>query len=224
MNFADIFVVLLILFFALLGFFKGLIYSVFKLASFFVAVGLALTFYPIVSDVLMETSLAKSIQNGITNKLLIVQDEQVKETGGSLTEETLIKGIDLPDGVINLALNKTALIDTASVVNSLSIALTEIIINIISVILLFILLRILLFIARIILQSIVKLPLIKQFDKIGGLAFGTIEGFLMIFIIFSVIMFFHSTGNFEGVFKVIDGSLVAKYFYYNNVLIWILFG
>ncbi|HOJ11091.1 MAG TPA: DUF5711 family protein [Clostridiales bacterium] len=54
------------------------------------------------------------------------------------------------------------------------------------------------------LDGITQLPLIKQFNKLGGFVFGALEGLLTVYIIFAVIMLFNSSPSFITVYKTIE--------------------
>jgi len=72
---------------------------------------------------------------------------------------------------------------------------------------------------RVILQGIARLPLFKQMDKLGGFAFGSLEGLFTIHVIFAVAMLFGASPQFNGFFEAVRGSMIARYFYENNVII-----
>ena len=55
-------------------------------------------------------------------------------------------------------------------------------------------------------------------DKIGGFAFGAIEGLLTVYIIFAFLMLFVSAPVFKGFFEAVETSAIAKFFYQNNLI------
>ena len=52
-------------------------------------------------------------------------------------------------------------------------------------------------------------------NKIAGVLFGTIEGIIMVYIVMSIVVVI----NNDRMIASIDHSLIARYFYYNNVLL-----
>ena len=229
MNWTDIFVLALILGFGYFGFKKGLMLTLLKLASFFIAVIVAVKFSPVLAKILAGTFIFTKIKSGIYGKLILQQDAQISAAneGAAATAESVIDGLKLPEFLKNFINDKVVekmpsmgeLIDYASIADRISDVLANLVINIISVILLYIIAIIALIFAKSILKKVSKLPVLKQADKLGGFAFGAIEGLLTIYIVFAVLMLFHATPLFGGVFESIETSVVAKYFYENNFII-----
>lgn len=232
MNWTDIFVLAIILGFGYFGFRKGLMLSLLKLASFFIAVLVAVKFSPFVAKILAGTFIFTKIKSGIYGKLMLQQDAQMSAVneGAAEAAESMVDGLKLPGFLKNLISDKVAekmpnvgeLIDYASIADKISDVLANFVTTVISVILLYIVARITLIFARSILKKVSRLPVLKQADKLGGFALGAIEGLLTIYIIFAILMLFHATPLFKGFFESIETSAVAKYFYENNFIVsWI---
>ncbi|MCX7921172.1 MAG: CvpA family protein [Clostridia bacterium] len=233
MNWSDLLVIAIIGGFGLLGLSRGFIYSLFRLLSFFVAAIISVKFYPLVADILMKTALYTNIKASILKNLLFQQqsqtpaiDDQAKQIAASKADE-FISGLHLPGflsdmlgkEVVKSFPNPSKLVDMSQIMNVISEHLAKLAIDIISVIVLYIVVRIALTFLRVVLQGIAKLPVFKQMDKIGGLAFGAVEGLLTIYVVFAVLLVLHANPQFRGAFEAIDNSLVAKFFYENNLII-----
>jgi uncharacterized membrane protein required for colicin V production len=115
--------------------------------------------------------------------------------------------------------NPSSLLDMSKIMDQVSNQLAHMVIDIISLVVLYIVIRIALAFAKVIIQAIAKLPIFKQVDKLGGFAFGAVEGLLTIYILFAVLMLFHTNPQFKAVFEALDNSVVAKFFYQNNFII-----
>lgn len=232
MNWTDIFVLAVILVSGYLGFKKGFMLSLLKLVSFFIAVIVAVKFSPLVAKILAGTFIFTKIKSGIYDKLMLQQEGHMSAAneGAAATAESVVDGLKLPEFLKDLISDKVVgnmpnvgeLIDYASIVDKISDVLANFIISIISVILLYIIARIALIFAKSIIKKVSKLPVLKQADKLGGFAFGAVEGLLTVYIVFAVLMLFHATPLFRGFFESIETSVLAKYFYENNFIVgWI---
>lgn len=230
MNWSDLLVIGVIVLFALIGLKNGFIMSVFRLTSFIVSAIVSIKFYPIVSKFLMGTPIYKSIKTSIFNNLMLQQqaqspgvNSQVKDAAADSIINTLHTPAFIKGFLVKQMPDPTSLIPIKDIAEKLSGILADFSINVISVVVLFILVRIGLLFVRFIFKKIAGLPVFKQMDKVGGLALGAIEGLLMIYVIFAVIIIFNSAPIFKGIYDSIDNSTVAQYFYQNNLIIdWML--
>ncbi|HHV30258.1 CvpA family protein [Acetivibrio mesophilus] len=229
MNWIDLVVIGIILGLALIGMKKGIVYSVFKLASFFISAVLSVKLYPIIAKALSGTKIFDSIKSGIFNNLMLRQEAMSPSIndGAKATAQSVIDGLSLPgfmkdmmqNSIVKSLPNVTELIDVSTIMDSLSGLLAYMIIDIISLIVMFIVIRIGLFILERVIKGVTKLPIIKQADKIGGFTFGALEGLLTVCIVFAILMMFSSSPKFQGVFDAIEHSTVAKVLYQNNFIV-----
>ena len=222
MNWSDLLVIGIIAGFGLIGLSNGFILSIFRIASFFVSVLVSVKFYPVVADFLMKTTLYSNIRQSIF-KNLMKQQTQAPKTSGTSGAEAVINGLNLPDFMKDMlkqpVQDTSKLVDLTGIVDYISGRLATFAVEMISLVLLFILISVAFTFARFILQGIAKLPLFKQFDKLGGFALGAVEGLLTIYILFAVIMLFNAAPQLSGFFEAMDSSQIAKYFYQNNFIV-----
>ncbi len=232
-NWSDGAVLGIIALFAFVGFLSGFILSVFRIASYFVAIIVSVKYYPVVANFLMETSIFANVKMRITDNIrnlpalsASVQAQSDTRTALKNSVGTVIDGFKLPNIFKEPLLDKidlSKIIDFNGIIESLGGGLAEVVVNIISLVLLFIAVRFGLVLLKLLLSGVVKLPILKQLDKVGGLAFGTVEGFLMVYLILAALMLFQTMPAFSGVFTAIDNSAAAKFFYNNNFIInWML--
>lgn len=226
MNWSDLVIFGIILVFGIIGLSNGFIFSVFRLASYFIGVIVSLKFYPVLSDILMKTALYTNIKESIAKNLLLKEATIVPAAGGQARQVAagaVVEKLKLPgfvEGMLAKELpDPTKLVDVSQITDLLSSQLAKVVIDIIALILLYILVRIALIFARFILKGIAKLPVFKQLDKLGGFALGAVEGLLTIYIICTVLLLFNSSPQFAQVFEAIESSAVAKFFYYNNFIV-----
>ncbi len=224
MNWTDLIVVAVIIGFAIWGMKTGFILSVYRLASYFISILLAIKLYPIVSKVLRETALYTNVDNAIYKSLMHQQEShEVKKVAA----KTVVDSLNLPgflkDSVLGKVTNSTELMDVSWIVHKISHELAGVVMDIISLILLYILVRVILIFARFILKGISKLPVFKQIDKVGGLILGGVEGLLTVYIIFAILTLFRTSDQLKGFFDAVSTSAVANFFYQHNFIIQWMF-
>lgn len=230
MNWSDLLVLGIILVFGIIGLSKGFIFSIFRLASFFMSLILSIKLYPVVAKFLTGTSLYTVIKQSIFKSLMLQQqiqspavDQQVKEAGAKAVVDNLHLPGFMKDMIKDSLPNATSLIDVSRIMDLVSDKLATLTIEIISVVLLYIFIRVALTFARVILQGLAKLPVFKQCDKLGGFAFGAVEGLLTVYVLLAVVMLFNTAPQFKGLFEAMDSSILAKYFYENNFIMNLMF-
>lgn len=226
MNWSDWMVVGIIAVFGIIGLVNGFIYSIFRLASFFVSSYVAIKFYPVVAKILMKTVIFEKIKSSIYDNLLMKQQSQVAGIDAqakTAAADMVVNNLQLPDflkgTLIDQMPNPSKLLNMNQIVDVVSSELASMVINILSLLILYILVRIILVFLRFILSGIAKLPIFKQMDKLGGFAFGALEGLLTIYIVFAVLMLFNTAPQFKSFFEAIHNSSVAKFFYENNFIV-----
>mgnify|MGYP001345725100 CR=1 FL=1 len=227
MNWSDLLVVAIIVFFGFIGIKNGFIYSIFKLVSFFVASIVSVKFYPLLSNIIDKTFIFTNIKSSILKNLLLQKDAQsglvnqgVQNAAGSVVDQLelpgflkeAIKGQLAKENVVNI-------LDLSAIMDKISDALAHIVVDILSLLILYVAIRIGLIFLRFILQGIAKLPVFRQMDKLGGFAFGAVEGLLTVYIVFAFMMLFVSVPAFKGFFDSVETSAIAKFFYQNNIIV-----
>lgn len=226
MNWSDMLVIGVVLVFGIIGLMNGLIFSIYRIASYFISVIISVKFYPVVAEFMMKTPLYTNIKALILKNLLVQQQAQTPGVNGQVKQaaaDTVISSLHLPaflkGTLISRIPDPSKLIDMTKIMDNISGQLAAIVIDVISLVLLYILIRVGLVFVKFILQGIAGLPLLKQVDKLGGFAFGAVEGLLTVYIVFAVLMLFHTSPQFKGFFDAVDNSSFAKFFYQNNFII-----
>lgn len=216
MNYADICILVIVVGFALLGMINGLVSSVFRIASFFVSVFLAVKFYPFVADMLIKTKLYINIETAVFNKLTKGMEASTEIIDADYTG--IMDKLLLPDFIKDLFVTGKSN-DYVEAAGEISTQISTLIINILSVLLLFIVIRLALVLVKYILTGITKLPVLKQLDKVGGLILGALEGSLVVYVIMAILMLFNSAEFFAKIANEIESSVVAKFFYEKNLIL-----
>ncbi|MDP4180000.1 MAG: CvpA family protein [Bacillota bacterium] len=221
MNWCDLAVIAIILGFALYGMFKGFIMSVFKLLSFIISLALSFLMYPYVSKFLMGTVLHDKIKTAIFDNLISQQGGALTQTKDAVAQK-VVDSLNIPGFLKDVLITKfpdpSRLLNFNDIINTVSEELTKIAIYIISLIILYVLVRVILIFSKYTLGGLSKLPVLKQVDKIGGFALGAIEGFLTVYIIFTLMMIFSASPSFKGIFEAIDNSTIADVIFEHNFI------
>ena len=68
-------------------------------------------------------------------------------------------------------------------------------------------------------KFITSLPIIKQFDKSGGLVYGLIFGIVLTYVVFSILYLTIPLLDDDKPAEYIDQSYIGKFFYEQNVII-----
>lgn len=207
----DIIIIAILLISVVLGYKKGLINVAFNLCAFIIALIITLVLYrPITNFVIDNTEFDDKIENVIIEKGITNGEENTTEDGtlNKYIEEYVMKSVDNTKNEI---------------VKSTATIIAEKIIGIVVMIALFIVIRILLIFAKAIINGIANLPIIKQFNELGGLLYGILRGIVIVYGILTI-MFIVISMNNNGVFaNAIDTSIVSKILYENNIILNIIF-
>ena len=193
MNFIiDLCILIIIALSTFIGFKKGFIKVAFRLISFILALIIALVLYKPVSNFIKNyTPIPNKIESKIESRI-----------SSSNKEETN-----------NLVANYYK-----NIRNFSTTVITNSIVNISSILIVFLLSRLLLMFLRISTDLIAKLPLIKQFNHIGGFIYGLLAGFFIIYLFFTIITLLAPIIDLNNIIKLINSSIIANIMYNNNIL------
>ena len=204
----DLILIACFILFIFVGYKKGLAGSLIKLCSFVIALILALALYkPVANAVKDNTQIDENIKSTIVETF--GQQEQTQE-------ENMPK--DLVQNISSEIENATA-----EAVNNTAQSISDTIINIGAGIVIFIVTRLLLIIVSIFAKQIVKLPIIGLVDKVGGIAYGTVEGIVIIYIVLGLISLSSLIWVDNAVVTAITNSGIGSFLYNNNIILKIFF-
>ena len=200
------------------GYRKGLIGVAFKILSFLVAIVLAFILSKPVSNYIIEnTQFDDNIRNTIQETLESKEIENTTEE----SEENNMSDI-ITDYVAKQIKEVTA--ETQDEVAVLvSTNLTQAIVNAICFIGIFIVARIALFFLKFLAEAIAEIPLIKQFNELGGVLYGVLKGFFVVYLLFAIVSLLAPIVNITGFLEMINTSFLGNMLYDNNLLLKILF-
>lgn len=200
-----------------MGYKKGLIGVAFKILSFLIAIVLAFVLSkPVTNYIIENTQFDDNLQTTIEQQLSAKDSENTVEK-----EEN-----DMPD-IITDYISKQIKEVTTEAQNEVAVLvstnLTQAIVNAICFITIFIVARIALFFLKFLAEAIAEIPLIKQFNKLGGVLYGVLKGFFIVYLILAIVSVLAPIINVNSLLEMINTSLLANILYNNNLLLKILF-
>lgn len=214
----DLILIGILLLSTFLGYKKGLIGVAFKIISFIIALIITLIlFKPISNYIITNTEFAKNIENVIIEKLSTSEIEE-----GQISKEST----ELPNVVvdyINGGIQDSVDQAKDSVVKVVAHNLTETAISIIVMIGIFIITRLLLLLVKTVLEVVAEIPIIKQFNEIGGIIYGIIRAILLIYVILAIISLIVPMLDNTTILTTINDSILTKILYNNNIILMIFF-
>lgn len=207
----DILLIAILLISIVLGYKKGLINVAFNLCAFIIALIITLVLYkPITNFVIDNTEFDEKIESVIIEKGISNDEKNTTEDGtlNKYIEEYVMKSVDNTKNEI---------------VKSTATIIAEKIIGIVVMIALFIVIRILLIFAKAIINGIANLPIIKQFNELGGLLYGILRGLVIVYGILTIMFIVISMNNNGVIANSIGTSIISKILYENNIILNIIF-
>ena len=181
---------------------KGLVAQAIKLCAVIIAVIATLILYrPVSALIINTTNIDETIQNSIYER---AYDLAKQKTGEDVPDEGVEEGL------------KIAGIDQTS--KDLSIQ----IINIAVMIILFFGIKFALRFVQALADLVAKLPIINKVNKAGGIVYGIIRGFVIVYACLLLIGFAGRINNESFIHKSVEESTVGKAMYENNLLNFLL--
>ena len=200
----DLIVLAIVLLFVFLGYKRGLVKVAFKLCTFFIAIILAFMLYkPVAKIVIENTNVDETIETKITDKIL--------PEGKTDTDE-----VDLSESLPSIILK-----NSENTVQSIAKSCSNTLIETACLILIFIIAKIVLKFVTALADLIAKLPILKQFNKLGGTIYGIIEGLFIVFVGFAVISLIAPMLD-VSVLEAINSSTLGSICYNNNISLKII--
>lgn len=206
----DLIIIAVVLLFIFLGYKKGLTGSLIKLLSFIIAIVVAFVLYKPVANAVIENTVIDDNIRATLRATLGVEDktENTEENVPSTIMDNINKEIENATDEV-----KANVIDQTTIT----------IVNIGSGIVIFLAVRVILVIISLFVKILTDLPVIKQVDKLGGLAYGAIEGIVIVYAVLAVISLTSVIWANNAVVTAIAKSSLGEMLYNNNIILNLLF-
>lgn len=206
----DLIIIAVVLLFIFLGYKKGLTGSLIKLLSFIIAIVVAFVLYKPVANAVIENTVIDDNIRTTLRATLGAEDktENTEENVPSTIMDNINKEIENATDEV-----KANVIDQTTIT----------IVNIGSGIVIFLAVRVILVLISLFAKILTDLPVIKQVDKLGGLAYGAIEGIVIVYAVLAVISLTSVIWANNAVVTAIAKSSLGEMLYNNNIILNLLF-
>lgn len=198
---ADICVVAIVAIFIWLGYKSGLMKTFIEIASYIVSIIISFFLYPVISDLLVKTP--------IYSKLVEVIG---KEIALNSVSDSMGQGAF---GILSNYINKGVQSAAMGVAESMAV----LIINILAFVIVLLLSKVIIRIVGNVLGIFTKLPIIKQFNRLGGSILGGVMGVLALYIISTVLVLVSPIEPQSRLYNEIEHSTFASEIYENNIIL-----
>ena len=218
---ADVILVGIFIISILLAYRRGFTILVFNLICMAITiVSVLILCKPITNLVYENTNIdeffSKNIEKSIGNFL----EEQIEKNGYINTEKT---NISKPIAEkINSYIDEVGEESVLDVSKYIADNLSYVVISAIVVIVLCIVVRLLTILLRSLLFFITKLPIINTLDKVGGVVYGILRAYFIVYIILAILSLISPLISNTGIIACINNSKICKIFYNNNIFLKIL--
>lgn len=223
-NIADIIVIILILVATFRGYKKGFIKTGFGLLSLFIALAITFMFHQTAVEYVKENT---GVEEWISNYLYNLDVNETISGDKFEDDEKVVLSESGENFINNLPQAIVDLIGLDEIKENAKITIVEKIVDftvrLLAFIVVYIITKLVLTIIVFILDSIAKLPVIKQFNELLGLILGIVLGFIQVYFICAIITLISSLAVVDGVIVAINNSMFAHFLYDNNLLLQILF-
>lgn len=198
------------------GYRRGLVGVIFKVLTFIVSILIMFVLYKPVSNTIMERTqldewLSAKIAENIEGTTL--KDGELIEYDDNSSVSRVV--VDELNSFVKDALKKAE----TNVVEYVSTNIAIRMIRIGTMLCLFIVSRFFLLFIRFFAEIIANLPIIRMFNRSGGLIYGVIKGFLVTYVILGVFSIISPLISNWGVLDAIQDSSLGKKMYNDNVII-----
>lgn len=201
----DIILVLIVALSAFLGYKKGLVELGAKLFAGIIAIVITLIIYkPVGNIVIKNTSIDEKIENTILEKTTNVIDENSKISDNKYIQDSSdnavlqVKEEVLPEQARNIAVN---------------------VVYVATALILFIVSKIVLSIVISLANAVASLPILKQFNEIGGFLYGLVRGAIISLVLILVIGTIAKLNPNGSLSKNVESTYLLKEVYDNVVKI-----
>lgn len=215
MEYLKYIIVGVIIFFGIRGRSKGLLMTIVDFVSWIISALGAFVLSPILAGIIRGTQFFNEMVISIGTNLNI---GEMANSG----QRALIESFNLPSNLENFLLSNNnpdfyAQNGLSSVDQYVAFVIASLIIGIFSFIVVVIIIRICVGLVKGILGVFKKLPIIKTFDKFGGLLVGLFKGLLISWIIMLGVFIFIDTDDYERYTDTINDSAVLTFVNTTNI-------
>ena len=226
MGWMDVTVMVILILSGIKGWIRGFILSLLDVASFFIAWVVAKTYYRLLSAYMIDHSeILISIQGFISKKL----EKEAYAGASTKSPFNLLELLKLPKSLEELVSNSQFIEDLGTygldrIYHMVAEALARVLIDLLSLLILFFIVKFLLLCIGQLLNGIASIPVLREFNRLGGVLFGAVKGVLTVFILLTILTVFTAIAE-GGVLKEgLENSVMAQFLYHHNPIVSLLKG
>ena len=214
----DIVIILIFIVSIFIAYIRGLSSVIYQLASWIITIILIFVLCRPITNVIIDTT---SLDENISESIQVNLEENFGddlEEGNTIDEEDS----NISNSVINLI---NGYIDEAkeegseNITKYVSDEISYIAVSAIVILGIFIFARVVSILLKFILEVIVSIPIFGTVNKIGGIAYGVIRAFLIVYIILAIISLLSPTLANTEIISMIKSSHIGSIFYNDNVIL-----
>lgn len=206
---------------AVMGYRRGLARVIFNICSTIIAIILVLILYrPVTNYVLNNTQASQKLENIFEENLKYLFSKGSSEVSDKVEDNNIssMLNVFIGDEMGNL-IQET----TDSVAKYLSVQLSHKVISVFVFFALFAIIRLLLYIVKNYIELVANLPIVRVFNGSGGMIYGIIRGFLIIYTTFAIISVFIPIIGNTIIITAIQNAPIGSKMFNNNIILNLIF-
>ena len=229
----DLILLFIVLLNVIIGYKKGLIKVAFSIFAFLIAlIATLILFKPISYLIINNTQIDENIKSIIVkNNKFDSENQESKEQENSEVENNQTEKENKTEiekeennntfikkyvyGIISEKTNEAKNKAIETVADTVSVKAVEIL----TAVVLYIAIRIIIIFLSFLSDSIAKIPIIKQFNEVGGIIYGLLKSIIIVYLLLTIIFIINSIKGSGPVGDAIEDSYITKYLYNNNVIV-----
>lgn len=197
------------------GYRRGLVAVLFKVLLFIVSLLIVFLLYkPVSNSIINNSQLDECLSGAIRDSL-----EGTILSDGTLVESTESNFSEAVAELINSFVTEALELAEVDPIGYVSLQLSYFMIRVGTMLVLLMLSRFLLLFVRFAAELIGNLPIIKMFNKSGGLLYGIVKGFFTIYLILAVLSVISPLISSWGIISAIEDSTLGYKMYNNNLIL-----
>lgn len=214
----DIVVVVFLLVEVVKAYKKGLLLTLYRIISFFLAIWIAWMINAPIKNALiehtgmydwMQTHISEGIVNSIDNSLLTKDD---------VTSETAVEDVNAPSFIKKLIVDAAKEETSNKLGEVITAKITDICMTIVSFVIVILVVMIIMSLLQGILKILSDIPIVDIVNKLAGGFFGILWGSIKIWIVLVILGLIFS----DTVHTWVSGTLITNWYYENNLITYII--
>lgn len=201
------------------GYKKGLAKSLLKLLTSILALIVAVALYkPFETFVIENTLIDDNIQYSIEK---VINQKENDESQATVSEDS-----SMPAPIVNYLntnLKETVNTQKEKAITEVAKNAARLIVMVGCIIIIYIISKVLLRIITVLFDIFSRLPVIKQFNEIGGILYGIVEAFFVILLVLTLISVITPLLGNNVIVDMIEQSYIGKMLYDSNIFLNLIF-